>query len=96
VDVKKITCPFKIVGEAWSDVFHIGFLVWQILNIIGSQIETERIFSLVGILTNLKRCRLQLENSKKLFFVNINWPNDPKSGCKSPFNSIEIIEINAK
>jgi hypothetical protein len=67
----------------------------ELLSIIGSQIETKRIFSLVGILTNLKRCHLQSKNSKKSIFVNINWPNDPKSGCKSPFNFIEIIGINA-
>jgi len=30
----------------------VGFLDWQILGIVESQIEIERIFSLVGILTN--------------------------------------------
>ncbi len=34
----------------------IGFCVKQILGIIGFQIEIERIFSLVGILTSLKGC----------------------------------------
>jgi hypothetical protein len=38
----------------------VGFLVRQILKIVGSQIEIERIFSLATILTNLKRCHLQL------------------------------------
>jgi hypothetical protein len=33
----------------------IGFLARQILGVIGSQIEIERIFSLAGILTNLRR-----------------------------------------
>jgi hypothetical protein len=40
----------------------IGFMAYQILNIIGSQIETERIFFLVDILTNWKRYHLQLHN----------------------------------
>jgi hypothetical protein len=48
----------------------IGFLAHQILSIEGSQIEIERIFSLVGILTNLKRCHLQLENLEKNIFLN--------------------------
>jgi len=39
---------------------------------VGSQIEIERIFSLVGIFTNFKRCRLQTKNLKKLIFVNKN------------------------
>jgi hypothetical protein len=37
----------------------IGFCVRQILEIVGSQIETEIIFSLARILTNIKRCHLQ-------------------------------------
>jgi len=37
----------------------IGFCVRQILEIVGSQIETEKIFSLAIIFTNLKRCHLQ-------------------------------------
>jgi hypothetical protein len=47
----------------------IGFLARQILEIVGSQIEPERIFSLAHIFTNLKRC-LQLENLEKLIFVS--------------------------
>jgi hypothetical protein len=35
----------------------VGFFAWQILGIIDSQIEIQRIFSLVGILPNLKRCK---------------------------------------
>jgi hypothetical protein len=50
----------------------IGFLAWQILGVVGSQIEIERIFSLARILTNHKRCRLQIENLEKLIFVHKN------------------------
>ncbi len=38
------------------------FLVCKILGIVGSQIETEIIFSLAKILANLRRFKLQLEN----------------------------------
>jgi len=37
----------------------IGFCAKQILGIIRSQIEIERIFLLVGILISNRRCRLQ-------------------------------------
>jgi hypothetical protein len=40
----------------------IGFFTYQILNIDNSQIEIERIFSLVKIFTNIKKCHLQLDN----------------------------------
>jgi len=70
----------------------VGFLAWQTLRIVGSQIEIERIFSLASIFTNLKRCRLQLENLKKLFFVSKNWPND--ANCKSFSYLVEFIEMD--
>ncbi len=58
--------------------FTVDFCVRQILGIVGSQIETNKIFSLVGILANLRKCCLQSKNLDKLIFVNKNWPNDPK------------------
>jgi hypothetical protein len=70
----------------------VGFLVWQILAIVGSQIEIERIFSLVGILTNFRRCCLQTKKLEKLIFVNKNWSNDPRIGYKSPSNLLEFLE----
>ncbi len=71
-----------------------GFLTHQILGIVGSQIETKRNFSLAGILTNLKKCCLQLENLENLNFVSKNWPNDLRDECKPPFNLVELIQIN--
>ncbi len=62
------------------------------MGVVESQIEIDRIFSLVGILTNLRRCRLKTENLKKLMFVNKNWSNNPKIGCKSPSNLVEFPE----
>jgi hypothetical protein len=62
------------------------------LEIVGSQIETKRIFSLARILTNLRRCHLQTNFLEKLIFVNKNWPNDLRIGCESPFNLLEFLE----
>jgi len=36
-----------------------------------------------------------LEILNKLIFVDKNWPNDPKIGCKSPPNLVDFIETNA-
>jgi hypothetical protein len=44
----------------------IGFLAYQILRIIGSQIETKKFFFSIGILTNLRRCSLQSNNLEQL------------------------------
>ncbi len=62
------------------------------MNLVGSQIEIERIFSFTRILTNLKKCRLQIENLEKLIFINKNWPNDPRIGWKSPSNLVKFLE----
>ncbi len=44
------------------------------------------------ILTNVKRCHLQTKNLKKFIFVNKNWPNDLRIGCKFPYNLLEFLE----
>jgi hypothetical protein len=33
-----------------------------------------------------------MTNLEKLIFVNKNWPNDLRIGCKSPSNLVELIE----
>jgi hypothetical protein len=41
-----------------------------------------------------RKYHLQTENLEKFIFVNKNWPNDPKIGCKSPSNLLEFLERN--
>jgi hypothetical protein len=67
-----------------------GFCARQILRIIQFQIETKRIFSLVGIFISLRRCHFQLENLDKLIFVNQNWPHNPRISCKSPSSLVDF------
>jgi len=61
---KKIKCPFQwwVRGTMFLT---IDFLTHQILSNLRSHIETERIFSLMGILINLMKY-LQLNNLEKL------------------------------
>ncbi len=67
-------------------------LARQILGISTNQIETERIFSIVGILITLGRCRLQIDNLDKLIFVHKNWPSNLHVDCLKPFNLTIICE----
>ena len=60
----------------------VSFLARQILAIPGSQIETERIFSIVGVLTSLRHCRLGLNNLDSLIMINKNWPDDSRHECE--------------
>jgi hypothetical protein len=59
VDVKNIKNPLQWWERLESRFLVVGFLAKQILRIVNSQIETEHIFSLVEILTRLKKCWLQ-------------------------------------
>jgi hypothetical protein len=68
------------------------FFSRQILRIISSQIEIERIIFLIHILTNLKNCHLQLENLENLISVSKNWPNDVRVGCKALSGLLELID----
>jgi hypothetical protein len=61
VNVKDIKCPLQWWEKHESMFPTIGFCARQILGIIGFQIETKRIFSLVEILTSLKRCVYNLK-----------------------------------
>ncbi len=58
VDVKDIKCPLEWWAKHESLFPIVAFIACQILGIVSFQIEIKIIFSLVGILTNLKRCRL--------------------------------------
>ncbi len=71
----------------------IDFLIKQILGIVGSQIEIKNIFSLTEILTNLKRCHLQLDNLEKWIFMNKNWLDDARMGCKALNNLVMLIDF---
>jgi hypothetical protein len=59
VDAKNIKCPLEWWRKHKSMFPIVGFLVRKILGIVGSQIETKTIFSIVSII-NLKRCHLKV------------------------------------
>jgi hypothetical protein len=59
VNVKDIECPLQLREKHENMFSTIDFCARQILEIVGSQIETKRIFSLVGILSTFRRCHLQ-------------------------------------
>jgi hypothetical protein len=56
VDVKDIKCRLQWLGKHENMFPTIGFCARQILRIVGSQIKIKRIFSLIQILINLRRC----------------------------------------
>ncbi len=71
LNVKDTKCPPQQWQKHEAMFSTIGFLAQQILGIVGSQIETKRIFTLTRIFTNLKRCRLQLEKLTKFALMTL-------------------------
>jgi hypothetical protein len=92
LNLKEINNPLQWWEKHESRFPKVVCFARQILGTRGSQIETERIFSLARILTNLKRCCLQSKNLNKFIFVSQNWHNDPRLGCKTPSNFVKFIE----
>jgi hypothetical protein len=54
VDFKDIKCPLEWWVEHEFMFAIVAFFIRQIFGIVGFQIKIERIFSMVGILTNLR------------------------------------------
>jgi hypothetical protein len=52
-----------------TQFLNVGFLVKKILEISSSQIEIERLFNFVGVLTTLKHFFLQVKNMDHIIFV---------------------------
>jgi hypothetical protein len=59
------------------------------MGIVGSQIKTKRIFSMVRVITSLKCCWHGIVNLDKLILIMKNWPNDLKFGCTNGSKSFE-------
>jgi hypothetical protein len=56
LDSKEIKCFLQWWAKYETMFLIVGFLAWQILMLVESQIEIERIFSLE--ITKLKKCHL--------------------------------------
>ncbi|KAG0573230.1 hypothetical protein KC19_VG160100 [Ceratodon purpureus] len=78
-DAEKPLTWWKENGSRFPSV---AFFARQILAIPGSQIETERIFSIASVLTGLRRCRLGLDNLDSLIMIFKNWPDDARHECE--------------
>ncbi len=37
-----------------------------------------------------------MDNLEKIFFVNKNWPNDLRIGCKPFYNLVKLIEVDVE
>jgi hypothetical protein len=60
---------------------HVSVLARQVLGIMGSKIQIEKIFNFVGIVTNLWRSRIGINNLNCFVLVIKHWPNNACIRC---------------
>ncbi len=72
---------------------HVSFLVHQVLGIVGSQMEIKQIFNVVGVITNLRWSRHDIENLDWLILIIDNWLSDVRVGCDGPLKPKAMAEI---
>ncbi len=81
----------NLVEVPWIVVSNIYFIARQILGIHRFQIETKKIFSIVGVLTSLCHCRLRVENLDKLVIIMKNWSFDSRVDCMCEQKSLDDV-----
>jgi hypothetical protein len=62
----------------------------QILGIVGSQIEVERVFDIVNICTNMRQSKLGINFLEMLVSIYKNWPDDVQASTMSMENFMEM------
>ncbi|KAG0584835.1 hypothetical protein M758_3G242300 [Ceratodon purpureus] len=73
---------------------NVAYLARQILGIVGSQVEIERIFSITGVILSQQRRRLGTDHLEKLVFISKNWPDEQNNVGKLEDESVEhFLEI---
>jgi hypothetical protein len=68
-------------------------LAKQIIGILGFQIETERVFSLTGVLIALRCFRLHGENLDRIFIMVKNQLDDSHMNCKANASFKDYIKF---
>ncbi len=78
-------CVFIKIHE--NQFPNVSFLVKQILKIPKPHIEIECVFSLTGVLTILRCCKLQVDNLDQIIAMLKNQPHNPHLNC-SRYNDL--------
>jgi hypothetical protein len=83
--VKKVTDDECKDPLAWwraqeRHFYYVGFVVCEILGIVGSQIEAERVFNIASMYMNLHHFRLGIDNLEMFINIYKNWPEDVRVG----------------
>jgi hypothetical protein len=58
--------------------------------------EIKQIFSVVGVITNLRRSRHDIENLDRPILIIDNWLSDARVGCDGPLKPKAMAEILGK
>nr|XP_024359895.1 uncharacterized protein LOC112274515 isoform X1 [Physcomitrium patens] len=92
IDSKECENPLAWWKDREVQFPNVGFLARQILGIVGSQVETERIFSIVGVITEIHRRHLGTDNLDKLVLIRENWKDDSRAGSEYPAAGHKMVD----
>jgi hypothetical protein len=85
--------PFVWWKTFEGQFLNVGFFAKHVIGISGFQIENERVFNLIGVLTTLKCCYLQVKNLDYIITIFNNWPNDPCHNCTPNANLKDYLKV---
>jgi hypothetical protein len=81
--------PFSWWAQHEQQFPNLIYLAWLVMGIVGSQIEIERNFIMVGVITGLRHFQLGIENLNNLILTMKTLPYDPRFGCTNGPKSFE-------
>ncbi len=81
----------SLVGKSCDAISHVPFFVHQVLGIVKSHVEIKYIFSVMGIITNLKCFRLGIDNLDQFIVIIKNWPIDTRVEFKLNFKHLKEV-----
>jgi hypothetical protein len=97
LSISLATCVDLLIG--WrileTQFPNVNFLVKQILGILRSHIEIERVFNLASGLTTLKCCRLQVNNLDRIITMVKNWLDGPHLNCSQHKDLTYFLKVES-
>jgi hypothetical protein len=73
--------PFAWLKTHEGQFLNVGVFVKQVFGILRFQIEIERVLNLMGVLTTLRCCHLQVRNLNWIIIIINNWRDDSHLNC---------------
>ncbi len=72
---------------------HVYSWAHQVLGVISSQIEIEKIFGVVGVIMNFQQFILRIKKLGYFILATKNWPNKVHVGCDGTIKPKNMLDL---